>query len=83
MTLNRTETLVDGLCFGEGPRWYEGALWLSDMHAKEVLRVDADGRVSSVVRVEQCPSGLGWLPDGQLLVVSMIDRRLLRFDVER
>lgn len=83
MTLNRTETLVDGLCFGEGPRWHEGALWLSDMHAQEVLRIDEQGKVSTVVRVENCPSGLGWLPDGQLLVVSMHDRRLLRFDGEQ
>lgn len=83
MTLNRTETLVDGLCFGEGPRWHEGALWLSDMHAQEVLRIDEQGKVSTVVRVENRPSGLGWLPDGQLLVVSMHDRRLLRFDGEQ
>ncbi len=80
MTLNRTQTLVDGLCFGEGPRWHDGALWLSDMHAREVLRVDGEGQVSRIVEVENCPSGLGWLPDGQLLVVSMNDRRLLRFD---
>jgi sugar lactone lactonase YvrE len=79
----RTQTLVDGLCFGEGPRWHDDALWLSDMHAKEVIRVAGDGTVSSVVHVENCPSGLGWLPDGQLLVVSMIDRSLLRFDGER
>ena len=80
MAQNRTETLVEGLCFGEGPRWHDGALWLSDMHAREVIRVDDAGTVSTVVRVENCPSGLGWLPDGQLLVVSMNDRRLLRFD---
>ena len=83
MTLNRTQTLVDGLCFGEGPRWHEDALWLSDMHGKEVIRVAGDGTVSPVVHVENCPSGLGWLPDGQLLIVSMIDRSLLRFDGER
>ena len=80
MTLNRTETIDDGLAFGEGPRWHEGALWLSDMHAGEVLRVGTDGQVNTVVEVENSPSGLGWLPDGQLLVVSMQDRRLLRFD---
>ncbi len=83
MTLNRTETLVDGLCFGEGPRWHDGALWLSDMHAREVLKVGDDGQVESIVRVENSPSGLGWLPDGQLLVVSMEDRSLLRFDGEQ
>jgi sugar lactone lactonase YvrE len=80
VTLSRTETLVEGLCFGEGPRWHDGALWLSDMHAREVIRVSDEGQVSSIVHVENCPSGLGWLPDGQLLVVSMNDRRLLRYD---
>ncbi len=77
---SETKILLDGLCFPEGPRWHEGRLWFSDMHAKSVLRVGLDGRVEPVVRVEACPSGLGWLPDGRLLVVSMQDRRLLRLD---
>ena len=75
-----TKLLLDGLCFPEGPRWHEGKLWFSDMHAKSVLRVGLDGRVERVVEVEARPSGLGWLPDGRLLVVSMQDRRLLRLD---
>jgi len=77
-----TVLLLDGLCFPEGPRWHEGKLWFSDMHAKSVIRVGLDGRAERVVEVEQCPSGLGWLPDGRLLVVSMHDRRLLRLDPE-
>lgn len=76
----QTDILLSGLCFPEGPRWHDGALWLSDMHAREVLRVDADGRAESVCSVEHWPSGLGWLPDGDLLVVSMTDRRVLRWD---
>ena len=83
VTLNRTELLIDGLCFGEGPRWHDGALWLSDMHAREVLRIGGNGQAETVVRVENCPSGLGWLPDGELLVVSMHDRCLLRYDGEQ
>jgi len=75
-----TETLTSGLHFGEGPRWHEGALWLSDMHGHRVLKVRADGAFEEVVRVAERPSGLGWLPDGDLLVVSMLDRRLLRWD---
>jgi sugar lactone lactonase YvrE len=67
------------LAFGERPRWHAGRLWLSDMHAHEVLSMDADGGDLSVEAVvDACPSGLGWLPDGRLLVVSMEDRRLLR-----
>src|SRR5690606_35838196 len=74
--------LVDGLRFPEGPRWHEGRLWLSDMHDPAVLAVDLAGRVERIVEVPAHPSGLGWLPDGRLLVVSMRDRRLLRLDPE-
>ena len=73
-------TLIEGLCFGEGPRWHEGALWLSDMHAREVLRITPDGTRETVVEVPGWPSGLGWLPDGDLLIVSMTERRVLRYD---
>jgi sugar lactone lactonase YvrE len=70
--------LLDGLGFGEGPRWHEGRLWFSDMGAARVLAVDLDGEAEVVLEVAARPSGLGWLPDGRLLVVSMGDRRVLR-----
>lgn len=80
-TLERTTTpLANGLAFGEGPRWHAGRLWLSDMHGRQVVTLDSAGRVEPVVRVEGRPSGLGWLPDGRLLVVSMEDRKLLRLE---
>jgi sugar lactone lactonase YvrE len=69
--------LVDGLAFPESPRWHEGALWLSDIARKEVVRVSLEGRVETVCRVAGAPSGLGWLPDGRLLIVSMHARRLV------
>jgi sugar lactone lactonase YvrE len=73
-----TETLVSGLCFGEGPRWHAGALWFSDMHARTVFKVTGRGELSKVVKLDgDEPSGLGWLPDGRLLVVSMTRRQLL------
>jgi sugar lactone lactonase YvrE len=75
---NEAKTLLDGLCFPEGPRWHDGKLWFSDMHAHQVIRVGLDGRAENVVEVKEAPSGLGWLPDGRLLVVSMYDRKLLR-----
>jgi len=80
--MRKPETLLDGLCFPEGPRWRPepGKLWFSDMHAGRVMTVDLDGRAETIVEVAAEPSGLGWLPDGRLLVVSMQDRRLLRLD---
>jgi sugar lactone lactonase YvrE len=74
--------LLEGLAFPEGPRWHEGRLWFSDMHALTVVAVDEQGNRQDIVRVENCPSGLGWLPDGRLLVVSMNDRRLLRHETD-
>lgn len=50
------------------------------MHGPEVLRIDGVGAVSPVVTVPHLPSGLGWLPDGRLLVVSMEDRKVMRLD---
>lgn len=69
--------LVEGLKYAESPRWRVGRLFLADQHAREVLAVDLDGRCERVAQVPSGPSGLGWLPDGTLLVVSMHDRKLL------
>jgi sugar lactone lactonase YvrE len=69
--------LIDDLVFGEGPRFRDGKLFVSDQHGREVLTVDLEGRRGHVAQVEQMPSGLGWLPDGTLLIVSMRDRKLL------
>ncbi len=78
-----TEVLVDRLCFGEGPRWHEGRLWFSDMHASTIYTVDNNGKLDTVVQLENDqPSGLGWLPDGRLLIVSMTEQKLLVFDGE-
>jgi sugar lactone lactonase YvrE len=68
----------EGLTFGECPRWHEGRLWYSDFYDRAVHALAADGTDERVVEVARQPSGLGWLPDGRLLVVSMIDRRVLR-----
>jgi sugar lactone lactonase YvrE len=78
----RTSVLAEGFLFPEGPRWHEGKLWIADMQSRRVLTVDLAGHAEKVTEVSGSPSGLGWLPDGRLLVVSMIDRRLLRLDPE-
>ena len=70
------QTIVEGLSFPESPRWHEGALWFSDIHAHKVYRV-ADGTPQVAAEIGDRASGLGFLPDGSLLVVSMLDRRLI------
>jgi sugar lactone lactonase YvrE len=76
------ELLCDGLCFGEGPRWHDGRLYLSDFYDRAVKAVTMDGEATTVVEVPNQPSGLGWLPDGRMLVVSMLDRKVLRLDAD-
>jgi sugar lactone lactonase YvrE len=72
--------LSEGHAFLEGPRWHDGHLYASDFFLKRVLRWAGDGDPETVCEVEMMPSGLGWTPGGDLLVVSMLDRRLLRLD---
>ncbi|WP_420993881.1 SMP-30/gluconolactonase/LRE family protein [Cupriavidus sp. 30B13] len=78
MAQRKLAVLTEGHTFLEGPRWHEGRLWLSDFYTHRVLAVSLDGRVEQIAEVPQQPSGLGWLPDGRLLVVSMRDRKVLR-----
>lgn len=74
-------TILDGLWFGEGPRWHEDALWFSDMQGHRVVRATLDGASSTVLEMpHDDPSGLGWLPDGRLLVVAMETQRLHRLE---
>jgi len=74
-------TVLDGMSYLEGPRWHDGRLYVSDFYTGAIVAVDLDGGADpeTVATVPEQPSGLGWMPDGSLLAVSMRDRRLLRF----
>ena len=72
--------IVSGIGFGEGPRWHDGRLWFSDFHQHSVSSVGDDGVRVVELQIDDAPSGLGWLPDGRLLVVAMESRRLLRVE---
>jgi len=78
--MSETRVLLDGLRFPEGPRWHDGKLWFSDMHARRVMTLDPSGHAETVLSLDDETSGLGWLPDGRLLVVSMQQRKVLRRD---
>lgn len=71
-------TLVDGIYFGEGPRWHDGRLWFSDFYSHRVCSVDLTGNLRTELTLDSRPSGLGWMPDGSLLVVRMELRQLWR-----
>jgi len=72
------QTLLTGLAFGESPRWHNGRLWFSDFGAQEVVAVDLEGKSEVIAPISGAPMGLGFLPDGRLLIVSMRDGLLLR-----
>ncbi|MCK9877329.1 SMP-30/gluconolactonase/LRE family protein [Frankia sp. Ag45/Mut15] len=78
-----TRTVVADLHFAESPRWHENRLWFSDFFGGRVASVlpsGSDLRIEALVPAQ--PSGLGWLPDGRLLIVSMRDRRILRRETD-
>ncbi len=73
-----TTVLVDGRHFTEDPRWLDGRLWYSDFYGHAVHSVDIDGNDRVELELDDQPSGLGWLPDGRLLVVAMTSRQVRR-----
>ena len=81
MKNHNTAVFVEGRYFCEAPRWHHGRFWFSDFFAHEVCSAGLDGevRVEASFGDEQ-PSGLGWLPNGDLLVVGMTRREVLRVD---
>ncbi|GFG71633.1 gluconolactonase [Mycolicibacter senuensis] len=72
--------LAGGFCFGEGPRWFEGLLWFSDMLGEALHTVDLHGSMTTVALPGHTPSGLGFRPDGSLLIASAHDRQVLCYD---
>lgn len=76
--MNPMKVLVDGWSFFECPRWHEGRFWVSDFYTHKVIAVSLDGDIEEVLEVDGQPSGLGWLPDGDALIVSMTDHKVLR-----
>jgi sugar lactone lactonase YvrE len=79
MTTHTSSTLADKRYFCEGPRWHDGRFWFSDFYAHEVCSVGLGGDVRVELSLgDEQPSGLGWLPSGDLLVVGMTRRQVLR-----
>lgn len=77
-----TQTIRTGLSFAEGARWHDSKLWFSDLYTFQVETIDLTGHSEIVARVLQRPSGLGFMPDGTPLVVSMLDRQLLAVNAD-
>lgn len=81
MASTEARVVVRGMSFTECPRWHDGRLWFVDFYTGTVNSVNDDGTdLRRELEVPAQPSGLGWLPDGRLLVVSMKDRTVLRVE---
>ena len=77
-----TKVLADSFYFGEGPRWHEGRLWFSDFYAHAVMSISLAGDLKTEFEIDDQPSGLGWMPDGSMLIVSMTKKQVLRRTVD-
>jgi sugar lactone lactonase YvrE len=78
-----TTTVASGFGFLEAPRWHDDRIWFSDFYTHRVRSAREDGSdLRTEAHVTQQPAGLGWLPDGRLLVVSMRDRKILRREAD-
>ena len=83
MSDRELRTVAEGFTYTEGPRWHDGEFWFVDFYTQSVNKVSREtGKVEEICKVDPQPSGLGWLPDGRMLVVSMKDRRVLRMEAD-
>ena len=78
MAERNVDVVSDGWSYLECPRWHEGRLWVSDFYTEKVVAIDDAGHHEVMAEVPAQPSGLGFLPDGRALIVSMRDHRILR-----
>ncbi len=74
--------LMEGISFGESPRWHDGRLWFSDWGAGQVIALDREGSHEVIVSVPSFPMCIDFLPDGRLLVVDSTHGRLLRREAD-
>ena len=73
----QAKQVVGGLAFPEGPRWHDKLFWFTDQHDASVYQLSAEGKLTRYAITDDRPGGLGWLPDGSLLVAYMTQRRLM------
>lgn len=79
MKTHHARLLIDDFAFLEGPRWWGDHLWVSDITDRKLYRITHEGEREIVCHAPHRPSGIGFLPDGSTVVVSMIDRKVMRF----
>lgn len=77
MALLSTTPFSDGYTFLEAPRWHAGRLYCVDFFTNRILSFDERGTERLEAAIDGVPSGLGFLEDGSMLVVSQFDHKIL------
>ncbi|RWE29918.1 MAG: SMP-30/gluconolactonase/LRE family protein [Mesorhizobium sp.] len=76
---NKAHIVLEGLAFGESPRWHDGRLWVCNWGTGEIIAVDEGGKGEVMLTIPAVlPYSIDWLPDGRLLVIAGREGLLLR-----
>ena len=72
--------ILDGGRYFEGPRWHLGRLWFVDCMERTLLSLTPSGEREQHAKFEDdTPCGLGILPDGKIVVLTMFRKRLMTY----
>jgi sugar lactone lactonase YvrE len=63
-------------------RHSDDVLFFSDVQGNEIVRLLPDGRGEAIATFPGSVAGIGWLPDGRMLVALMEDKRILRREAD-
>jgi sugar lactone lactonase YvrE len=80
VTEHKAAPFIEGLHFGESPRWHEGRLWFADFYESAIFSADESGQVRLELEVPGEPGGFAWLPDGRLLSTTRKPRTVVRLE---
>jgi sugar lactone lactonase YvrE len=80
MTPTTPKAVLDGGRYFEGPRWHSNRLWFVDVLNRTLLSLEPSGACKQHAKVDDdTPCGLGILPDGKLIVLTMFRKRLMTY----
>jgi sugar lactone lactonase YvrE len=69
MKYYKSKLLVEDLVFPECPRWRNDRLWFSNIFANQVMSIDANGKIDTILNIPAI--GIGWMPDDSFIFVEL------------
>ena len=74
------KAVLDGGRYFEGPRWHRDRLWFVDCMNRTLLSLGRSGECEQHAKFDNdTPCGLGILPDGRLIVLTMFRKHLMTY----